>query len=114
MRLSTFTLLLSTGILLSACGTESEVGKPAMSKNDKFMTCDELLLEINDAKFLNAQAQENKGLKFKSIVWPVGYPETYSSANEAIENTNKRISYLSNIYAIKKCDDPYPDAPSKR
>lgn len=104
-----YSTLLATAFLLAACGTDSEPGKPALTKNDKFLTCDEILLEINDAKFLRDMAARNKGASFKNIVWPVGYVQTYSSAEEAIHNTNTRIAYLSNIYAIKRCDDPYPD-----
>ena len=94
--------------LLAACGTPSEKGAPPMRRNDKLLTCDELLLELNDARFLQKQAMENKGMNFKNIVWPVGYPATYQSAEEAIDQTGKRIEYLSNIYTIKKCDQGYP------
>lgn len=110
MRASLFALVAAATVLAACGGRESDTGKPTMTKNDKFLTCDEILLEINDAKFLNAQAQENKGVGFKDIIWPVGYAGSYRNAEEAIEATNKRISYLSNIYAIKRCDDPYADS----
>lgn len=93
-------------VALAACGTRSETGKPAMTRNDKRLSCEDLLLEINDAKFLHDQAEKNKGLNFKNVIWPVGYPETYSSAEEAISNTTARVQYLQNIFNIKKCDDP--------
>jgi hypothetical protein len=96
-------------LALSACGgVVSDRGAPPMQHNDKTLTCEELLLEINDARFILTQAEQNKGLNFRNIIWPVGYPQTYSSAEEAIDASAKRIQYLSNIYAIKKCDQTYP------
>ena len=98
-------LLMSLSLLtLAACGTESNPGKAPMQRDDKNLNCQQLLLEINDAKFLRYQAEKNKGLSFKNIVWPVGYPQTYSSAAEAIAATDDRINYLSNIYRIKECE----------
>ncbi len=108
MKIFKIALLCMAALVIAACGKESQVGsRSPVKKDDKFLTCDELMLEINDAQFYRDQAEKNKGLNVRNVVWPVGYPYTYSSAAEAIELSNERIQYLSNIYQIKKCDNEY-------
>jgi hypothetical protein len=103
-------LLICAALLLSACGVESEVSGPPIRETDKHLKCPELLLEMNDAKFYLAQAEKKKGLNVRNVAWPVGYPSTVSSANDAIAISQERIAYLSNIYKIKGCNDPYPES----
>ena len=107
--------LLNTAIMLAiatcflvACGKESQVGfRSPIKKEDKFLSCDEIALELNDAQFYRDLAEKNKGLNVRNVVWPVGYPYTYASAEQAIELSNQRIQYLNGIYQIKHCDEEY-------
>lgn len=98
-------------ILLAACGKESYVSSPAWKDTDKHLTCDQLLLEMNDARFWQTIAEDNKKAGVIDYIWPVGYIETRASADEAIGATSARLSHLGNIYQIKGCNRPYADTP---
>ncbi len=106
--------LLSTICLLTlaACGgRESYTSSAPWKETDKHLSCDQLLLEMNDAKFWNSVANRNKKMGVMDVVWPVGYIGTRASADEAIGQTQDRLSHLNNIFKIKGCDRPYADMP---
>jgi hypothetical protein len=90
-------------LALFACNDETPSVEP-IQKGDKQLSCEEILFEINDSEFYKKQAQEKKGLGIKSIVMPLGYIDTYMSADEAIAAANQRIEYLKRIYDIRNCE----------
>lgn len=96
--------------LLTACGHESYVSSPPRKETDKYLTCDQVLLEINDATYWNQVAHKNKEMGILDVLWPPGYINTAASADEAIATTNQRIQHLQNIYRIKGCRHPHPNA----
>jgi hypothetical protein len=101
-----FKKFLSLGLVilaLSSCGQQSEKVEP-LKRTDKNLNCDDIQLEINEAEFYKKQALDNKRLGIKSIVMPLGYIDTFMSADEAIEAAEARIQYLNRIFDIKKCD----------
>ncbi len=98
---SIFTIILI--FTLSSCG-DKPVQVETMKRTDKNLGCDDILLEINEAEFHKKQAIEKKSLGIKSIVMPLGYIDTYMSADEAISAADSRIGYLNRIYEIKNCD----------
>lgn len=93
----------SAVFVLSACGEEPFKVK-TMKRGDKDLGCSDILLEVNEAEFHKKQADEKKSLGVKSIVMPLGYIDTYMSADEAISAAESRIAYLNRIYEIKNCD----------
>lgn len=102
-----YTLLILT--LLTACGGEQvHVSSPPWKETDKHLNCQQLLLEMNDAKFWNQVAHSKKKMDVSDFLWPVGYISTRASAEEAIEVTEARLGNLQNIYEIKGCRNPYP------
>lgn len=102
--MKTFKLMVVTlALLLASCGDDS-VKIDTMKRTDKDLGCSEILLEINEAEFHKKQALEKKSLGIKSIVMPLGYIDTYMSADEAISAAKSRIGYLNRIYEIKNCD----------
>lgn len=97
------------GIMLavgSACTSSAETSKrvEALQKKDKQLTCKEILLEMNEAEFYKGMANKNKGAKLKYVLMPLGYISTYMDAEEAIEASNARVSYLNKIYEISGCN----------
>jgi hypothetical protein len=58
-------------------------------------------------------AFDKKRLGIKSIVMPLGYIDTFMSADEAIQAADARIQYLNRIYDIKRCDPNAADGPSE-
>jgi hypothetical protein len=107
-------LTVSLGLIinLAACsGKETPVASAPWKETDKYLTCDQLLLEMNDAKFWQGVAQRNKEFGVSDVVFPVSYANTRSSANEALSATTARLTNLNNIYQIKGCARPYADTP---
>ena len=99
-------LILSTFAvsILTSCGEQAEKIDP-LRRGDKNLSCKEILLELNEAEFYRKQANEKKQLGIKSIVMPLGYIDTYMSADEAVGAANSRVSYLNRIFEIKRCDE---------
>lgn len=99
-------VLVGVACLATACSGTKSTKVAAVQKNDKRLTCNEILLEINEAEFWRDKAENNRGMSFRNLVSPFGYGSTYISASDAIEASDTRVSYLKRIYDIKRCDDP--------
>jgi len=98
-------LLTIIALITSACGGEEASTKvKALQKKDKRLSCEEILLEMNEADFYKKMANKNKGPKLKSVLMPLGYISTYMDAEEAIDAADARVSYLDKIYEIMKCE----------
>lgn len=93
----------ATLMLLSSCGEQSEKVEP-LKRGDKNLSCNDVQLEINEADQYKKMAFDKKRLGIKSIVMPLGYIDTFMSADEAISAADARIQYLNRIYDIKHCD----------
>jgi hypothetical protein len=99
-------------LALAACsGRESYTSSPPWKETDKHLNCDQLLLEMNDAKFWNTAARNNQQAGFTDFLLPLSYMNTRASADEAIASTQARLANLNNIYQIKGCAKPYEDTP---
>ncbi len=92
-----------TLVLLSSCGEQSARPEP-LKRGDKNLSCADIQLEINEADQYKKMAFDKKRLGIKSIVMPLGYIDTFMSADEAIQAADARIQYLNRIYDIKRCD----------
>jgi len=95
-------------ILLSSCGERSEK-VDTLKRGDKNLSCSEVQLEINEAEQYKKMAYDKQRLGIKSIVMPIGYIDTYMSADDAVKAADARIQYLYRIYDIKKCDPASSD-----
>jgi hypothetical protein len=102
-----FIYLFSALMLLAACGEEAFVASAPWKETDKKLTCEQLQLEMNDARYWQGVAEGKKKMKVMDVLWLPGYFGTVQNANEAIGATTARLNYLGNIYKIKKCDNPY-------
>lgn len=104
-------MLLCTTLLLAACGEEAFVASPPWKETDKKLNCEQLELEMNDARYWQGVAQSKKQMGIKDILWLPGYFGTVKNADQAIGSTTQRLNYLGNIYKIKHCDNPYQQVP---
>lgn len=103
--LKKISLLLGVVFAISACGgSESSTSVKTMQKKDKKLSCEEILLEMNEADFYKQMANKNKGPKLKNVLMPLGYISTYMNAEEAIAAADARVSYLDKIYEIMRCE----------
>ena len=104
MRVMKKALTLMLPLFVAACGgQQSYVSSPPWKETDKHLTCQQLQLEMNDAKFWNTIAEDNKKAGVMDFIWPVGYIDTRASASEAAASTGARMGHLDNIAEIKGC-----------
>ncbi len=90
-------------VFLTSCGERSEKVE-TLKRGDKNLSCPEVQLEINEAEQYKKMAYDKQRLGIKSIVMPLGYIDTYMSADEAVQAAEARIQYLNKIFEIKRCD----------
>jgi hypothetical protein len=98
-------------VLLAACGDDVFVSSPAWKETDKKLNCQQLQLEMNDARYWQNVAISKKQLGIKDVLWLPGYYGRLSNANGALSVTSQRLQYLGNIFKIKNCDSPYDQVP---
>lgn len=104
MRIFTLSAAFIAICTLSACSGTRSTSVAELTKNDKYMSCTDLELEITEATFLRDKAERNRSLSFRNIIMPLSYPSTYLSASDAVSSASNRIDYLSRLYAVKGCD----------
>ena len=108
--LKKFLLLGVLSVMVVACGGGSgddakSVKVKALQKNDKNLSCREILLEMNEAQFYDKMAHKNRGVKLKNVLMPLGYISTYMDSEDAIGAAQARVEYLDKIYEIMRCED---------
>ena len=99
-------LVIALTLGIAACAGKPSPQVAAMQKKDKFLSCKEILLEINEAEFYRRTAEKNKNPGVSNILMPLGYISTYVNAEEAIKAANARAEYLNRIYEILDCENP--------
>lgn len=95
-------------VLVAACGSSGEtnaVKVKALQKKDKHLSCQEILLEMNEAQFYNRMAHKKRGVKLKNVLMPLGYISTYMDSEDAIGAAQARVEYLDRIYEIMRCEE---------
>lgn len=103
MRKTRNTIVALSLLAITSCsGVRSNAVVPVQSK-DKQLTCREIVLEMNEAEQYKASAEMNKNPDVRSFLAPLGYVYTMTSANDAIDASEKRISYLREVYQISGC-----------
>ncbi len=103
--LKKISLFVGVALAISACGgNESSTSVKSMQKKDKKLSCEEILLEMNEADFYKQMANKNKGPKLKNVLMPLGYISTYMNAEEAVGAADARVAYLDKIYEIMRCE----------
>lgn len=100
-------------VFLTACGEHAEK-VDTLKRGDKNLSCQDVQLEINEAEQYKKMAFDKQRLGIKSLVMPLGYIDTYMSADEAVQAADARIQYLNKIYDIKHCDPVSAEGPSDR
>ena len=97
--------ILCSVTLLTACGsTESRVVQ-SVQKQDKQLSCTDIMLEINEAEYWHDKANKNRGLSLRNVLHPLGYGSTYMSAADAMDAAETRVDYLKRVYDIRHCAD---------
>jgi len=88
-----------------ACGgTKIPAVLPIQTK-DKDLSCREIILEIREATQYKKAAERHTSPGLRTFLAPLGYMYTLTSANEAIEASNERITYLNDISALIGCSN---------
>lgn len=104
-------MLAVLSLAITACGSSDGEGKVGsvkvkpLQKNDKNLSCREILLEMNEAQFYQKMAHKNRGVKLKNMLMPLGYISTYMDSEDAIGAAQARVEYLDKIYEIMHCEE---------
>ena len=104
MTKKAFCIMACAFMIVSCSGKESKK-VASLQKKDKKLSCQEILLEMNEAEFYRDVAYKNRGPKLKNILMPLGYISTYMDAGEAIDAAEARVTYLDRIYQILRCEE---------
>ena len=104
-HITIFTIFIVLFTVAACAPAEYSTKVKTMQRKDKRLSCQEILLEMNEAEFYRKMANKNKGVKLKNVLMPLGYISTYMDAGEAIEASNARVAYLDQIYEIMRCDE---------
>jgi len=99
-----FLTILLCGSVAACSGDKSPKVAAVMQKNDKYMNCSEVKLEMNEAEFYDKTARKNEGFHAKYLLMPLGYVSTYMNAEDARQASKERVEYLQSIYDILECD----------
>jgi hypothetical protein len=97
--------ILTLALITTSCATDKSERVDSIQRKDKQLSCEEIMLETNEAQFLRKQANKNKELGIKTLVAPLGYMGTYMDADSAIKELDNRVEYLNGIYEIRRCGD---------
>jgi len=95
-------------IVIACAGSgdeEKTVKVKSLQENDKNLSCREILLEMNEAQFYNKVAHRSRGIKFMSVLLPLGYISTYMDSEKTIQAAKDRVEYLDGIYQIIHCEE---------
>lgn len=90
--------------LLAACSTSHTASLSTMQKQDKQLSCTDILLEMNEADFQKKAAMKQRQFGVTDVFTPVGYLSSYRSAGKTADAKAERVSYLQRIYEINGCN----------
>lgn len=96
-------LMLSLPLAVSACNCGTPLKIKPIQKNDKNLTCKDVILEINEAEFFRKEGENAKKITPDKYLLPMCWLSGYTSGNEAVDAANQRINYLSQLYDILDC-----------
>lgn len=96
-------LICSAALMLGACSGVKSAQVEPVKPSDKQLSCTDIELEINEAKFWRDKADANRGLNLRNVVHPLGYGSTLMSSADAMDSAETRMAYLQQIYAIRHC-----------
>lgn len=107
-------LTIAALISLPACSAVRSPDITEVKISDKHLSCQDILLEVNEAKFQRERAEANKGIGIRNIMSPLGYIPTYINAQESTSAADNRLAYLMKVYDIKGCAEKAAQAASSQ
>lgn len=93
--------ILSVTLVSCSCSRPKKVR--TIQREDKQLTCKDVILEINETEYLRKQALESKGISPSQALLPLCWAPTYMAAQDAVKAADERLEYLSQIYDLLHC-----------
>lgn len=84
-----------------ACNRPDEI-RP-VRREDKQLTCKDVVLEINETEYLRKKAEESRGISADQILLPLCWMPTYLAGQETVKAADERLEYLGQIYDLLNC-----------
>ncbi|MCH2037079.1 MAG: hypothetical protein MK137_00610 [Rickettsiales bacterium] len=98
-----FLILITTVFMLSSCVCPSAIEVDSVQRNDKKLTCKDVVMEINEAEFFRKEAQQKQYRRVEYMLNPLCYPSGYLSGSKGMRAADSRLDYLNNIYELLGC-----------
>ena len=102
-RMRVVFLLLASAVLW-ACNCKQVPPLNVIQRDDKKLSCKQLVLEMNEVERQRGIAGNQRTPAFEHLYMPLCYPSTYKSAADAMTEASQRLEYLSTIYELNGCD----------
>ena len=108
MKKTSFLALSLLSFILSACNCGTPLKIKSIQNTDKDLTCQDVILEINEAEFFRREAALSQRISVEEILTPTCWVSGYLKGSEAARSANGRIEYLSQIYDLMQCGTENP------
>lgn len=92
---------ISVIVFSCACNRPQEV-RP-VQREDKQLTCKDVVLEINEAEYLRKKALDSRGISADQALLPLCWAPTYIAGEKAVTAADERLEYLGQIYDLLDC-----------
>lgn len=103
-NLKLFLTIFAISWFATGCVSSQKIDKAQV--NDRSLSCQELLVKIEEAESFKEKAEENKRVNGGTVLAALFFPaliSTYMDANDAIKAAEDRKAHLVQIYSEKKC-----------
>ncbi|MCD6035120.1 MAG: hypothetical protein K0R63_861 [Rickettsiales bacterium] len=94
---------LSPLALTASCSCPYVYELDSFQPNDKDKSCNEIVMEINEAEYYRKKAENNKGSQLGYYLNPFCYPSGFLSSDRSIRSAEERLDYLNQIYEMRGC-----------
>jgi hypothetical protein len=90
-------------LFVSSCACPYVYEIDSFQPGDKDKSCNQIVMEINEAEYFRKKATNNKGTKVDYALNPFCYPSGFLSSDRAMRSAEQRLDYLNQIYEMRGC-----------
>ena len=93
--------LLSVMLVSCTCTRPKKVR--TIQREDKQLTCKNVILEINETEYMRKQALETSAVAGGQALLPLCWAPTYFATKTSVKAADERLDYLGQIYDLLHC-----------
>ena len=96
-------LVIFTALVLVSCSCRNPTRVSPIQREDKKLTCRDIIMEMNESEHYREYAFETKAITMDEILMPSCWIGGYIDAEKAMSYAEKRMEYLGHIYDLLDC-----------